>query len=643
VSHQKLRVIIIGDEMGQGEALQLALIRAGHEVEWVQKPDEAAISLSQYQFDFIICDCMLQGSMNGVDLIMHIKESYNQSSAHFILMSAIFTEKNFIKEAIHKTKAIAFIEKKANFDPAQVVKHVVKLEDEGTKINLARKELYQIFSREKVSQREKRKIIESLDEVSGFDLPFIYSLLVETKSSGYLNIYGKNSAVSGITLSEGCIISVDVEDKTTYLGEMMIQSGYALPDDVHHILSEKTNSNQKIGFRMIQGNFISPHAFDLILSDQMNIRLSRTIIDQPVRINFASAEVEKTNPYIDSEQLLNYLHDWIAAKISLVWLKSLYAVWSGHSIIRTPLYNSQSQVFEMPLMQSLSGLNAQIEKSTNINLLLENKLYNEVAVYKGIHFLLTRGFIQFEVHAHFKTEAEQLTALKKISKDIQGKSAVEILDLYGLENLQNNEYMKLIGDKPSEKNVMLSKMWEESRVIFEDTIRKASDKNFRSRAKQDGATKDAELRLRTVQLIDEIKNCLVLSQFAQARAKVTELQKLNMPVEQLHLYTAWTKLGLLDQTKKVQLLKEIEFDLLQVPAEEKYNAHYPFVVGLLQKHKGDLMQAKKQFEKSIGLDSSLMVARREHSAVVALLKKEGEFFGNVDLKSLVSGFFGKKS
>jgi hypothetical protein len=72
---------------------------------------------------------------------------------------------------------------------------------------------------------------------------------------------------------------------------MLIQSGYVLPENVQRVLADKS-SNQKIGYRLIQGNLISPHAFDLILAEQMNVRLSRGISEQIVKINFAATEVK---------------------------------------------------------------------------------------------------------------------------------------------------------------------------------------------------------------------------------------------------------------------------------------------------------------------------------------------------------------
>ena len=80
---------------------------------------------------------------------------------------------------------------------------------------------------------EKKKLIESLEEVHGFDLPFVYSLLVESKSSGHLNVVGReNGDVSGISLSNGVIVQVDISDQSTYLGRLLIDSGFVSNEDL---------------------------------------------------------------------------------------------------------------------------------------------------------------------------------------------------------------------------------------------------------------------------------------------------------------------------------------------------------------------------------------------------------------------------
>lgn len=641
MAHPQVKILILGDELGQGEALKNAFDREGFECTHVARPDDAFPVLAGRQIDYVFVDCMLPGSTNGIDFVLHVREHFPQVASKFVLMSGIFTDKAFIKDALERTKAQDFIEKKAPFDARLYLKQIKVVHSNAPGvIPPARKLLYQMFSKEKVSTREKRKIIESLENVSGFDLPFIYSLLVETGSSGYFNIYEKNGTVSGISFSGGCITAVDVEDKTTYLGEMLIQSGYVRPEDVAAVMQGKTN--QKLGTRLINANLLSPHAFDLILTEQMNIRLSRTIVDREIRINFAATDIEKTAPNIDSEQLLYYLHDWIASKVALPWLKSLYMMWASHVIQLTPVFKEDHPALEMGLVKALPGFVEKLRAGTTLSRVLEEKVYNEAALYKGLHFMLTRGLIIYGNKAGFRSDQEQQAALRKIWNDIHGKNPFEIVDMLGFENIQPEALETLLGPKPADLNGATATLWQNLRTKLDEASRKATDQKSRQQFKQNEAGREAEAKLKNSQKVEEARQALGLNQYAKALEILQGLQKSGYSPDSLHLLLAWAKIGVIDPARKASLLKEIEFELVQVPAEDRYDAHYSFVLGLFHRAKGDLLGAKKYVERAIALNSSLMAARREMSSLEAQLKKEKDIFASMDLKGFVGGFFKRK-
>lgn len=642
---KKTRILILGDELGLAEPLQQALEKAGHEVESVLVPDEAFPVLAQRGADYIFADCMLQGGMNGIDFLVHVRENFKNVKAKYVLMSGVFTDKTFMREAVERTGALAFLEKKANFDFAQAVKLVQapaeKPGSPGGAPAHGRKLLYQMFAKDKVSNREKRKIIESLEEVSGFDLPFIYSLLVETGSSGYLNIYEGKGSVSGISFSNGDIVNVDVDDEKTFLGEMLIQSGYVLPEDVQATLKER--ADRRMGFRMIRAGRLSPHALDLVLTEQMNIRLSRTISDQTIRINFAAADVERAGPYIDSERLQDFLHDWIASKISVNWLKGLYIQLASNAIQVVPSFKSDHPALQTGLVKALPGVVPKLTAGTTLTHLLSEPDYSETAVYKCIHFLLTKGLLIFGDKTAFRSEADQLQVLRKISGDIQGKTPFEIIDFLQLDGDPDQDLSHLLGQAPADERGAARKAWNELSKKIQDACRHTADTQARDQIARSSADKTAEAKLQAAKLMEDARKALSFNQFAAALKTLLDAQALQPTIEHLHTLLAWAKLGSLDPAaKSLPLLKEIEFEIVQVPAEERYDAHYSLVLGLFHKAKGDVMGARKHIERALALNSQLMAARRELSAIDAQLKKEKDIFGGMDLKNLVGGLFGRK-
>ncbi|AFY02036.1 two-component response regulator [Bdellovibrio bacteriovorus str. Tiberius] len=630
------------DDESVRSALKEILSRAGHAVFVASRPDEAnSIFASNSNIEFLFCDCLLP-QMTGLDFIKQARANYPNAKFKVVLMSGIYTDKSFIQEATQSTQAVAFMKKP--FDMEQVLKIVKKEEAPRREESSARKLLYQMFANPTVTNRQKRKVIESIEEVSGFDLPFLYSLLVETKSGGYLNIYNADGSVSGISFCNGNIVGVDVDDKTTFLGEMLIQSGYATPQDVQEALRVK--NNRRIGDYLIQNNQLSPHAFDLILMEQMNIRLVRTIVDQKIRVNFASAEVEMSNPSIDADSLSYYLHDWIASKISINWLKSLYVMWSGNIIVKSPTFRDDHPALSMSLVKSLEGLPVKLNNQITLTQLLDIKGYNEVAVYKAIHFLLTKGLIVFAQRAAFASPAEQLKVIKKIAAELENKNSYEIVAYMetgtggGSAESMLSDFMTLLGDEPGDTASEVYTQWQKVRTLAEDAMNASKDTNKIDQIRQATQRNEAEAKLRANSLMEEVKKALQYTQFAKALELLAEVSKLNPQTQQLHLYSSWAKLGSVEVAKKNFVLKEVELELMQVPPDERYDTLFPFVIGLFNKTKGDMVAARKSFEKSVALDPSFIPARREISVLAAANKKQDVF--NVDLKQVVSGFFKKK-
>ncbi|MGZ3801036.1 MAG: response regulator [Bdellovibrio sp.] len=637
----KTKILILEDDGTLGLALKEALTRDGYQVFLATRADEAnSVLATNSNLQFIFCDCLLP-QMTGLDFIKQARLNYGKLNFKVVLMSGIYTDKQFVQEATKATNAVAFLKKP--FDIEEVLK-IVKKEAPKREDFGARKLLYQMFASSTVTNRQKRKVIESVEEASGFDLPFLYSLLAETKSNGYLNIYNADGTVSGISFCEGNIVGVDVDDKKTFLGEMLIQSGYATPSDVQTALRDK--NTRRIGNYLIQNNLLSPHAFDLILMEQMNIRLVRTIVDQKIKVNFASAEVEMSHPSIDPDSLTNYLHDWIASKISINWLKSLYVMWSGNFIVKSPTYREEHPALSMSIVKSLEGFTNNLDKQMTLNQLLDVKGYNEVAVYKAIHFLLTKGLIVFAQRAAFTNPQDQLKVLNKIWAELNGKNSYSIaayLESSGSgDNLESSlaDFMALIGEQPADPKSAVYDKWIKIKKLVESVVVEAKDTNKLDQYRQATQKSEAEGKLRAGVLMEEVKKALQFNQYGKALEHVAEISKLAPDFQQLHLYSTWAKLGSMDPAKKITVLKEVELELLQVPPDERYDVLFPFVSALVSKAKGDMVAAKKSFEKAIALDSSFIPARRELSLIGQQTKKQDVF--NMDLKQVVSGFFKKK-
>lgn len=645
-----LKILILEDDQTQGEALRAAFSRSGFEVSLTAKTEEAQAILEKQKISYLFVDCLLPGG-SGVDFVEAFRKKHPENKLAVVLLSGIFTDAAFIKDSLRSTQAMSFLKKPFAIEEAL---KLVKVQDKAVGDKLAqnlspRQALYAIFRKEKVTVREKRKAIEALDQIHGFDLPFIYSLLAESKMSGHLNMATAQGDISGISFSQGNIVAVDIVDQQTYLGKLLIESGFILPEDLQGIIEVK--SQKRIGERLIQAQVLSPHGFNIVLINQMSIRLSRTITDSQITVNFVEADVEMASPNIDSEALLKFLHDWIAGKISYQWLKTHYLQWATHSLECSHSFSETNPALQMPLVEKLPNFLKVITSGRSLNQIVDENIFPEEPFLKALHFLLTKGLVVISEGVVNKSAGSDVgSVLRKFSLQLSGKNKVEVFSLMAqitnvpAEDTESvyNEFLQMLGEatqvaEPAEVATNRRQLQQIAKEAYE-----FASSGSRERLKEDLAKNELEMKLRANSQFEDAQNSLQRGQYAVA---IQLLQK-GLAVDPSHLhgkiYLAWAKLGLNEASGGSKAnLREIEMDLMQVSPEEKFDALYSLVMGLFYRASGDISAAKKAFEKAVNMDSTLIVARRELTRTQGLAAAKKDVL-NRDLKDLVSNFFSKK-
>ncbi|MBC7371468.1 MAG: response regulator, partial [Bdellovibrionaceae bacterium] len=360
-------------------------------------------------------------------------------------------------------------------------------------------------------------------------------------------------------------------------------------------------------------------------------------------------DIEMIDPCIDSDSLSYFLHDWIASKLSATWLKAGHMMWINFRIAHSGTYKDDHPALKMSLVSSLEGFTSHIDRGITLAELLAVPGYNEAAVHKAVHFLLTKGMIVFTKSQTVVNPVEQLKTLKKIHAEIQNKNHLQVVEYFGLGHetvttVSNmvDEFLPMLGDQPKDVKAEAFKLWTALRTRVTEACTSFLDVGQRQVAKQSLLKSDAEKKLKAVSLMEDAKQALQLNQYSKAAALMKQVGELHPEIAQYHLYSAWAKIGNMDIATMAKSLKDIDFDLMQVPPDEKYDAVYPFVTGLLQKTRGDLAGARKSFEKCLAMNSGMIVARRELNQLSSGTRRKNDDILSMDLKKMVSGFFKKK-
>jgi len=254
---------------------------------------------------------------NGVDFAAEHQALISKMGVKLILMSGIMTDNAFAKYATGRSKAIAFLPKP--FDLNQALKIVQSGgEIKGAGVNAAspgRLQFYRSLFSATPSVAEKRKTLASIGEAFGFDLIAAINSIFDLKISGFLNLEWSNGERASVTFSRGLITAVDVADSTTKMGVLLLQNGFVLKEDLDELLASPQGSG-RLGQRLIQGNKLSPHAFDLVFVEQIRTRIDKMIHSGRVKIGFAEAEVALSGSHLDKDALNAELRNWIESKLN---------------------------------------------------------------------------------------------------------------------------------------------------------------------------------------------------------------------------------------------------------------------------------------------------------------------------------------
>lgn len=640
------KVYILDDDAQLGEAMLRVLKKQGFDALWVS--DESALfeKLEPNSPAVAFIDCLLPNE-NGVEVAKKIQSQTSFKAVEVVLMSGIFHDSQFIKDAVRSTGAVGFLKKPFLIKEAlSFLKKInIRSVPTTTEKSSPRKDLYMLFGKSLVTDREKRKAIEALDELHGYDLPYLFSLLSETKSTGYLNIIDSKSTVSGVSFREGSIISVDVSDESSFLGKLLVQAGFLKPEDLQSAL--KDVSLHRLGEKLIKANLLSPHALVIAMQDQMSLRLSRIIMDEKYKVNFVKSEVSVNGPCLDSEMISTCLHDWIASQIPVQWLEALYIQWSGHLVIKAPHFDADAGFLKKPLVKNFEGIMEFIFSGKTVADILSSDLFPKVALLKAFHLLVVKGFVAFKFQQNHQ---DRSLFLQQIMNQFYDKNRFEVFEtvkkiagkLDGQVAEVREEFLKILGEAPIEDQVALS-LYDQIKKIVEDSFatETSSDKE---QLKQSLAQMELEQKLKASSQYEDAKNKLHKGMSAEALALIERCVRIDPTLSQIKIHLSWARLASKGHGPlREQVLKEAEVDLMQVAPEEKLEAIFHFVMGYYYKTKGDFVMARKSFEKSLNLQNDLIVARREigllNSLDVAQAKKTDVL--NADLKDLVSNLFRK--
>lgn len=641
-------LLIVEDDRNFGRVLKEALSRTGMSVLHSTSPAEGLNQCKMQPIHLAIIDCMLP-KMNGIDLSLEMRKTQFDQSP-IILMSGIFKEKAFENESLTKTGAVSFLRKP--FDIKELEELVLR-SLEGL-LQADSWSLKSLLARRLRSVRDLMKVIESLESISGLDIPMVFSILSDAKVNGHLNMVTPEAEIYGVTFSKGKISAFDSEKAEGVILDQLKKNHFLSEEDWNEFLS--LGEKRSIINKLINKGFVSPHAIEAARELQIKEELSNLIKVSHIQISFVPDDSVDTEGGLEFLDVYSAIQDQFIESTDLPFFHSLYRDYMESPIRTTEATEANQHVWDLEVISSVPGLRAKIEDSQSLAEVLSSSEIDELRLFSAVHSLVVNRMILFDdLQKNRKAEAS-LERVKKLKRDLSNLNPQEIFVYFGSSSkVLESEVEKIF--KAFEETNHPERLKGESKEVKEistqvhELVRKAYETltNEASRAKffQELEEKNQSIQAEAGVLSEQGLNFLRRGQNQSALEVLAKAYELT-PTSRLYYLNVWAELkakaGAQSQSRLIEILHKLE----TFPAEDRRDPFYWMAMGLAKKASGDPLSAT-YFERALNLDAGFVEARRELNALQvqsaqskSTASKTMEFLKG-DITELVSQIFRKKS
>ena len=653
-----INVLIVDDDPSIRKSISEAVERAGFKPLVASKPAEARSISKVQQIHVAIIDCMLPGQ-NGVDLAVEIREVITHNDVIFFI-TGIYKDKMFASEALNRAKAECFFYKPFDIEELIIaIKAKVKSPVKGPKLTT-----HSLLSKLKFSTEELKEVINSMDEVSGFDISYLLSTLMFLRSTGKLQIVDVQKQKHVIDLVNGKIRRIQGESAFQTMGQLLVKQGLLTQNEYEEI-SEKSNKSD-FEDSLVEENWVSPHAMSILRKEQVSSELEKIITPGAVEVLFVSTKEDNPSACdIDYESIKESLHEIIEFQMNGEWLDRFYSSFMNCAVVLVPEVGKQHPIFNYPATKKIEDLFEVFSKSPMLGEILNKDFQMPKDVfYKALHILTINRLVVFVGASQAKEEnvgtltSMEVTNINRrflrlniLLDDIKDLNAIEIFQSLGAsENANTKEVEKIFKtfshansldrlpkDASDELKDLNRKVFSIVSEAYEIMIDDTKRENYSYSVKQ----KKAELHLKAQNLVERGIINLRQGRYDKSIEELETAYQYN-PNQQTLLYLYWVEIKMNKENLTLERIKEINDSLITLPMEDKRNETYHLVYGLLKREEGSFKASGDAFRKSLQINPSFLDAKRELMSLIKESKKRNQSIFTGDLSTVVSGFFKKK-
>ena len=612
------RVLVVEDDKNLAESLKSIFVNKKLDVKISASGQTAEHLIRLTQFDLLVVDVVLP-KMNGIDLIRQIiSKGLLHSSCQIWLISGVLKKhiistdiKGHIDEFIEKPLNLHFIEKKT--------------EDLSFKPTEALKNMKFFYLNQSYPQNNLLKNQEYI--IKGHELMFICFYLYNIRFNGTLSIcYERHK--DEILFIDGKMNNFKTEDKSSYLGALLIKHNMVSKGELESLLNQKTD--KPLGEELVDNCYISPHQLNRILKEQLAIRLFKVMAKPSIVVHCQDFTVsQQFNQFatLEIKDYLSLINNWIHSKVTVKWLNGFFKSCANlhltsleSAIHREQLVRySQMDFFSqsIPSAMSIADFLAQKELAKGMRELYCRLLVRDTAIESAPDTKTVKNNYEF-MEKKYKTFLE----------DANKKTYFELLNLpinapiQKVEEVHKNMVKIFHPDRRSkDMPPQLVEICDQCFILVRKIHQTLMDPVKRQAYRKKIEDSLSASHLSTKEIYLKGKKNLTEGRYEIALNQFESIFKDKTSPGDAILYYISAKLKSMKASPSTKEKEQISHLFDRVSLEHRQSAMFYVSKGLFKKATGDKKSAFDLLTKAVVLDPKLTIARVERHTLSSSRKK----------------------
>ena len=632
-----MKALILEDNASLAESLGKLISTQGLDICIKSCWEQTAPIINSDYFDVIVLDILLPDK-KGFEILEIL--SKKNTASKIILISGLFDKAVVLKKIPENLKKNCHFFKKPIDERAflKLIKESKKNLDYSDKTFIK-----SLFEKNTLSKPLNFYFSETefLDSKELVSLVFCAHL---KQFTGDLEIQIDGS-INSIHFFKGKIIRVVSNSKKTFLGELLVEHGLSLQEDIEFLL-EKKDSNKRIGELLVEKELLSPHMLNFILKEQVKIRLSEFMshsgfklqIKEKKAVDFMSqAEIDFNN-----SDFIEWLADSAQTELSDQFLNHFYFQIENSLLYKSSQINIAS-IYQKKYLKKYNKFFKTLKESLSIEAVLKGA-ESRSSILNLLYFgLLTKSIYLKQGDKNYLDNK----VLESFLDGILSKRKQNLFEVFSLPNqadiIQIERKYRQIAQKIHPDSLhedlkpAIKKKAEQAFLAVTESYSVLKDKCKR---KEYEAEKNKSQFLTVIEKYEKGILKIKEEKFEEAHTIFLKIEQDSHAPSNTVLYTLWAKM----KQKKVNLSKDrveavrIKKIIDTCSISLRTSALFWFVKGLFCFQTSQYEKAKQLFNKTLFVQKDFIPAKKELINIRAKLSKL-----NKQLKHKKSFRFFKKS